>query len=286
MNKLLHADFARLFRKKLFWFESAFMLLYPVFLILLSYRDTKRYGYTLWFEENVWTSGSSAVIAMAILVPMYIGTEYADRTVRNKLIMGHGKGRVFLSNMITMISAAVILMTIWNVVYFALGGVLMEFCNPFGRDILICLEVYAAVLFMTAMLVFISMFITYKGAAAAVCMVFCLSLMLFGMLIKTRLGAPEMISKYMLENPGADAEFSTNMNYSLNYEMVPNPDYIPEGRYKEFLRYTMRTSVGAQLADVSNGHEIVWEWFLLFDNIMIAAISVGGALLYKRKEIS
>jgi hypothetical protein len=47
------------------------------------------------------------MVALAIVISLFVGTEFSDNTIRNKLIAGHTRVSVFLSNLIASIVVAV-----------------------------------------------------------------------------------------------------------------------------------------------------------------------------------
>lgn len=86
MNRLLSANFARLWRSKIFYGLGLFMIGYSV----MFYRDVymtihvKHKEYTNWnfaFFGGLLPIG----IALAVFVSFYIGTEYSSGTIRNKI---------------------------------------------------------------------------------------------------------------------------------------------------------------------------------------------------------
>lgn len=288
MSKLLRIDLTRLFKNKVFWCELAFFLVYPIFSVLNLYRDSVAYDYIVIAEEVIWSAGEMAAIAMAVLVPLFIGTDYSDKTIRNKLIAGYGKSKVFLSNAVTMLIANTIMLTVWNIAYCTTAAFLLPFGNPLKLDVLYCAEVYCANFVMTVLFVTVSMFISAKAGATVACILGCLGFMLIGVMIMTRLDAQEMIPEYIIAS-NADIDVTVNTednNWEQNMQMVPNPQYIPEGPYKDFLRGVVRVSATAQLTAVTSAHDVEPVWYFVFDNIVVAIIVAGGSILFRKKEIS
>lgn len=97
MYKLLRAGYARLFRMKSFYIGIALMIFYPVMSNIDSYSSMKNDGYVYWFEESLWVFGTFMALIMAVVVHVFIGRDFADKTIRNKLIVGHTKEKYFLA---------------------------------------------------------------------------------------------------------------------------------------------------------------------------------------------
>lgn len=295
MNRLLRADFSRLFKRKLFWAEALFMIVYPLISIFANVMDGKQYGYFCPMEENMFSGGMMGTFCMMVLVPFFIGAEYSDKTIRNKLIVGHGKEKVFLSNMITMLAAGGILLTIWNIVFLALGSAMLEFENSFWEDAKLFIEVYLAFFFVIVLFVLISMFITSRFVSVTVGIGILLLLFIYSTSTIERLKAPEYFVEYFTQDgeyvnlddgiiiAGEDSEAFFS---SLVKKEVQNPSYIPDGFGREALKTYLKVSPVAQLVDLCGYFETGFVWYIVSDNILILLLTFGGAWIYRRKEIS
>lgn len=288
MNKLLRANFSRLFKMKSFWLAMIIVIYYPIMSVLDSYSEMKSTGYVCWFESSFWVMGALIAMMMAVLVHIFIGTEYSDKTIRNKMIVGHSKQNVYISNMLTMWATAGILSLTWIATYCAIGLFLLPMGNSFLKDFIITVEAFVAILLMTALLVLLAMFVSSKISAGVLSMLTCLILLAIGVWMKTALAQKQYIKAYKyvdntVSTVEIDGEDITEVSWD---EDIANPNYIPEGPQKEALRYAMNMSVGAQLLDVNDNHEIGFLWFIVFDNLMLLVITFAGAHIYKRNDIS
>ncbi len=295
MNRLLRADFSRLFKRKLFWAEALFMIAYSVMSVFASVMDGKQYGVVYYTEGNLFAGGMLGAFCMMVLVPFFIGAEYSDKTIRNKLIVGHGKEKVFLSNMLTMLAAGGIFLTLWNISFLTMGSLLLGFENSFWEDALLCIEVYVALFSVIVLFVIVSMFITSRYVSVTVGIGIFLLLFIYSISTIERLKAPEFFLEYFTEDgeyvnlddgiiiAGEDSEVFIS---SLVQKEVQNPGYIPDGFYREALKTYLRISPVAQLVDLCGYFETGFVWYIVFDNILILLLTFGGARLYRRKEIS
>lgn len=103
MRKLLSADLYRLKRDKVFWICFLGMLLYTVLGMLgncgQALRDTASFTYTLDMFYFIYNLPIGLLIA--VFVSMFLGAEYGDGTIRNKLIVGHTRRDIYLANLVT-----------------------------------------------------------------------------------------------------------------------------------------------------------------------------------------
>lgn len=294
MNKLLRADFARLFRKKVFWVEAVLIALLAAFDTVTYYLDSVKYDYFAAGEEILFSGGTYVALLIVILIPSFIGTEYADKTIRNKLIVGHGKDKVFISNMITMLFAGALLMSIWNVVSGVLCAIILGFEKTWTINALYLFEEYIVILTLSALIVAVAMFISSKTASSVIALCAFIVLMIYSISISMRLSAEENITVYYTEE-GADVDLDeayfdetslAAIKSKLIENTVPNPNYVVEGPYRTYLSVAKNVLVSSQLLDLSGVYEVETIWYVVFDNVMILLLTIGGALIYRRKEIS
>ena len=93
MSRLLRANFSRLWKTKAFWV----CLILPVaFSIFLNIIDNIEEIY-----NSMMNVTPISLFFAAIFTAMYIGTDNSEKTVRNKLIIGIPRGKVYLANLIT-----------------------------------------------------------------------------------------------------------------------------------------------------------------------------------------
>ena len=105
MKNLLKAEFSRMFRSKLFWI---FMILSVVFCVYSIYDDAnmpaefRQSGqiYGIVFEAALYFYILVYVFAAAVLDSLFISREHADGTIRNKIISGHSRASVYMTELI------------------------------------------------------------------------------------------------------------------------------------------------------------------------------------------
>lgn len=111
MNRLLTGNLIRLRKNIVFWLSLVCAMIGPLYTVLNN-----------WYYKNLWDMGIQAdaafllsgadyffMVALAVVISLFVGTEFSDNTIRNKLIAGHTKVSLFLSNLITCIVVGVIM---------------------------------------------------------------------------------------------------------------------------------------------------------------------------------
>jgi len=111
MNRLLTGNLIRLRKNIIFWLSLVCALVGPLYTVLNN-----------WYYKNLWDMDIQAdtafllsgadyffMVALAVVISLFVGTEFSDNTIRNKLIAGHTRASVFLSNLIASIVVVVIM---------------------------------------------------------------------------------------------------------------------------------------------------------------------------------
>lgn len=97
MQRLIFAGFYRLKTSRLFWFFIAAETVWSAFLAWLLYCFGN-------IEENLFLMIFMPMfylgVAEAVFCGFYIGTDYSDGTVRNKIAVGQTRANVYLSNLV------------------------------------------------------------------------------------------------------------------------------------------------------------------------------------------
>lgn len=109
MIKLIYANLSRLKNDTFFWFVAIAALPVTAFFILFFYfhylgqSDVNFLGVpkTFYFDEYYFIATLALPLLAAFVITLFIGRDFSERTVRNKLISGHSHASVYLSNLVT-----------------------------------------------------------------------------------------------------------------------------------------------------------------------------------------
>ena len=107
MRNLLSAGFVRLWRSRALWLSCAVAAGYEIFSVL-SRTPGVREGYTYSYDLDggfFLFSGLVGVLS-ALLCAFTVGPEYGYGALRNKLIAGHKRRDVYLTNLILSTAAS------------------------------------------------------------------------------------------------------------------------------------------------------------------------------------
>jgi len=116
MRKLLGANFARLWRSKSFWLTLAG--LFAVCLVLSvdkiwQVQSLLAANYERPIDKHLFSEAPYIGAFQAVFISFFLGTEYSDGTIRNKLVAGHHRGQIFLSNFLVCFAASCLFLAAW-----------------------------------------------------------------------------------------------------------------------------------------------------------------------------
>ena len=109
MRKLLSAGFARLSKNKVFlnfWHGNHVPSGRPALFLNSTTPISNTRLRSHWTISFFFVYTLAIAISASAFCSLFIGTEYSDGTIRNKLVVGHTRGTIYLSNLIVSMAAA------------------------------------------------------------------------------------------------------------------------------------------------------------------------------------
>ena len=276
MRNLLCAGFTRLWKNKTLWIACAIVAVVTVIAILYRYS----YGIKLEKHYTIDSVFGYFVLCIAILIPvictLFLGPEYADGTIRNKVICGHKKSVVYLSNLILCSVASLIMCSVAVASGLCLGLPLLgKFAMGSKNATIFFLGVYTLSLSWSAIVTLLAMLVSNRAISAVVAIVIALLLLVLGFVLFEILSAGPTISGYFLADNGVD----------LVYEEQPNPNYIPEGAGRQFLQFFCDFFPGGQTIQYIYGELERPIMAIVWNGVLFTLATGVGLVLFYRKDI-
>ena len=89
MTKLLRGDFIRLFKSKIFWLCVIFMFGFASMAVYTKWSDSKLVPDYYNPPDGLLLAGAAYLgIVIAVVLGIFIGTDYSHGTIRNKISVG------------------------------------------------------------------------------------------------------------------------------------------------------------------------------------------------------
>ena len=89
MRNLMSAAWLRVRKNKVFWGAMILMVFFAVNSRLDQYVQRKRFGVEATLETSFFDFIMFASILMSVFISLFLGTEYGEGTIRNKIVVGH-----------------------------------------------------------------------------------------------------------------------------------------------------------------------------------------------------
>ena len=278
MTNLLLTNLRRLVKTRVFQLTAAAVAAIGLFEIFMMYRDSILEKETAYFDGGLFSFAAMGAFALAAVVSLFVGSEYSDGTIRNKLVVGHRRRAVYLSMLMASVIAEVLLILVWTAAYLIPGAILMEHANPLRVYLVLYLAMFLELAVFSAIFTLLTMTMGSRAGAAVVCILCALLLMMQGIVVKSMLEEPEFYSP--------DIVISEDGSMVMEDEPEPNPNYIPEGSPKrafyEFLMDFMPGGQALQIAEQSTGS---LAKICLYDIGWLLVLTVAGVRIFRRKDL-
>ena len=270
MLKLLRANFSRLWRSKELWlcaggafvFSAAFLLKLPA-----SPED----GTAL--DEVFGQVFPFLPLLYAAFLSLFLGVEYQDGTLRNKIVTGHARWKVYAASLLSGIAGCWVILLGW-LLSAPIGALKFGwFIAPaagLALELAVALGIAAA---LAAILTLLGMLLPNRAAAAVLAMLLALGLLLLGSVFYNALCEPEYLSGMVFTANGLEMG-----------ESQPNPNYI-SGTLRTVFQFLVDTLPTGQSILLAN-QELGRPGLSLAASAAIALLCSGcGILAFRRKDM-
>ena len=95
MSRLLNAGFSRLKKSKCFRGFMIFMFLFGGYIKIAEFYNQEKYNTSIPLDSGLFVYVTVIGILLAAFISLFIGTEYNDGTIRNKLVIGHTRSAIY-----------------------------------------------------------------------------------------------------------------------------------------------------------------------------------------------
>lgn len=276
MTNLLHANFTKLKRDKFFWLTIIIMLAWGLFAAGMQIYNASKYklAYEITMDSILFGYCWVVGIVCAIFSSMYIGSDYSDGTIRNKLIVGHKRHSIYLTNLITVSTVMILSCIIFLISVSALGfPFIKEITMDFKTAVILILCSIPTIIAYSAIFTAISMTNQNKAVVAIISIILAFGLVFAATIIRSILEAEPMIS--------TGFEITANGELIMG-ELVPNPHY-PTGMKRKILEFLYDFLPSGQ------GEQFMRAQYSVFMPLYSVAItvffSIIGIGIFKKKNI-
>ena len=295
MRNLLSANFLRLRKSWLFWGTLVFMAGYALWQI----RFWVIFG-GITVDPIIFDYAGVIGTAAAVWSSLFLGTDYSNGTMRNKLVAGHTRLAVYFAALITNTTVALLQCAAYLAVAFGLGTLFIGLPTMEASRFL---SLLAGTLVMTvafcAIFTAVGMLCAQKTAAAVLCIAG--SLVLFGYMssVDSYLSIPEYSTSVNIFGDQIEVAYTLNDGYVSGTRRAVFQfldDVVPSGQAVQYMRNREQEEIDPYIAEVLSPEQM--ETYMQYqrqkaDPLPLAAYSLAvaalftalGAALFQKKDL-
>lgn len=279
MRKLLSANFARLWRSKIFWVLEALSAIAGTIFYILAIINTKNIGENWYLQSGNYYFFFVLVYIgafMAVFSAFFIGSEYEQGTIRNKLNVGCTRNSIYLANLI-IVATACVLFTITHIAasvvvgFPFLGNLIWQALAPVGWRIP---TIMVMLLYYAAIFTFIAMQDSNKSRSLIISFLFALVIIIGGLYLYSSLHQPEFTTRMVIQEDGS----------YLHQEGVPNSKYI-QGTTRTMYTFIEACIPSAQGINIARLEGVFNPPAIICQLCMTIVTTATGMTLFKKKDI-
>ena len=277
MRKLITANFDRFSKDRFSWCVVGIVVilsLASVFNSAGSFETMAARGYAMSLEDCYFNQAPLIGAFLALLISMFLGTEFSEGTIRNKLCIGHKRNEIFLSNFISCAFASIVLTAVWLLsctLLFGLIGPLEVEVSEFVGYIFVAMGFAVS---FAALYTVIGSLSSNKAMTIIYTFAVFIILAMAASALDDRLCEPEINEIMTYNNYGA----------VVMQESVPNPLYL-SGMIRTVCEVALELLPNGQALLLSNvAIECPARAIVMSAVFTIVTLLVGG-MLFKKKDI-
>ena len=221
MYKLLNASFYRLRKNKIFLGLVILTIIIAVFMLVSEYLNNIKYSSVFGISSNttdILLTNFINIIGffIAIFTSLFVGAEYSDGTIRNKIVAGHSRKNIYLSNLIVSIVVGLILEFIYLIIISIvaiplLGSIQMTF----SQFAFILLDMIMIIIVYSSIFNFIALICSNITISTVTSLLLILIMFVTDMFLSPTANSTEYIQKNIVMDEQGN----------VTYEVVKNEDY-------------------------------------------------------------
>lgn len=275
MINLLRANFFRLRRDKVTLCLAALGAFFGVSAAAVNAVNISREGAVWVMDFSLLTYVILSPIMTSVSAALFIGSDYSDGTLRNKLIAGHRRGNIYLANLITCCFVGIMLCLIFAVPQGILGLLLGGQIQSSPTKLLMYggLSLAVTVAF-AALFTLIAMLCQNKSHTVAGCILLAFILIFLGVYIHSSLNEPEYLAAYSYTENGVTVEEPE----------MKNPNYV-SGIRRQIYEFMQDFTPGGQALQISDMDVEKPSVLAVYDLIILIAATGFGAAFFRRKDL-
>lgn len=285
MYKLLKANFFRLVKNKIFWGIVIITILIASFILFNTILNQQ--GEIKEKIDNILVMYIHFIgIFIAIFTSLFVGTEYSDGALRNKIVIGHSRKNIYFANIITSIGVGICLELIYILVITIVGiptlGTLQMTTEKF---LFIMLDIVFIIMTYASIFTCITLLCSDITVSTVACIILILIMFVTSMALSSTANQMKYYENYFQnENGEIEAYQELNPNYPGDFKknVAKTILYcIPAGQAFQIVNQVNKNPLA--MIDYMSDNEL--KTAFLYSLGMIVCITGIGMYCFKRKDL-
>lgn len=275
MINLLSSCLFQMRKSVIFWVAEAATIVFGIWIAASMRIDMGTSQFTPVLDDGLFNDIVFMGILLAVFVTLFVGTEYSEGTIRNKVSAGHSRIHIYLSYLCVCCIAATIFYVSYIAAYLIVGIPLL---GGLHQNISVVLLNYFSGLLLAwayvAIYTVVTILIQNKAVVAVSCVILAFMLLLIGITIRLKIAEPVTF----------DASY---YNEEIkNTEAEANPNYI-SGIKRDIYEFLNEFLPGGQSVELSGMTEkIAFSWHHpAYSIIIIIVTSCCGITIFRKKNL-
>lgn len=278
MSKLIYANLVRMIRSKIFWVSEIFLTGYSIFVYAMGMINVRNNslminrGWTIYFFNEMLFIH----VVMAIFIPFFIGVEYSDGTIRNKIAVGHTRMDIYLANVIVCYAAGLLQFITYSIVSVLSA---LFFIGPYALTSMghipwrVCSSLFI-ILAYTAAFLLIAMLDANKARAVVTELVLAFVFVMLTTQIWGDLQEPELTNRVVMSETGE----------MVLEENIPNTKYVGGTKrvVYEWIDAFLPEDQAMYVIDSESAFSMKTPLCLLGESVVLIG---AGIYLFQKKDI-
>ena len=221
MYKLLNASFSRLRKNKIFLGLVILTIIIAAFMLISEYLDKVKYSSVFGISSNttdILLTNFINIIGffIAIFTSLFVGAEYSDGTIRNKIVAGHSRKNIYLSNLIVSILVGIFLELIYLIIISIFSIPIFGLVQMnFSQLAVILLDIIMIIIVYSSIFNFIALICSNITISTVTSLLLILIMFVTDMFLSPTANSTEYIQKNIVMDEQGN----------VTYEVVKNEDY-------------------------------------------------------------
>lgn len=275
MSRLLNAGFARLKKNKAFWGNIILMVVLGFMVPVISHVEAQEYGRSVALEEGIFQYVIYMGLLQAVFCSIFVGTEYQDGTIRNKVVVGRKRTEIYLSQLVVCSVAGLLACATYCIAFLLVGIPLFGGVQrPIAQILMLFVGSIALCIVYSAIYVAVAMLCQSRTITAQITLLLAFGMLLAGSYITSRLSEPEYWTDYVIMEDGG----------TIREKEIPNPNYL-QGTERQIYEFLQEFLPGGQMILLSSKKVDKMERLLLYDVLILAGGTGAGIFFFRRKDL-